>query len=80
MCLSLLGTWQGQRGEEWNADTSSALQMLISVQSLILVTDPYFNEPGELAWLAETLCSRVTTLVDYGGHSQSSTKLGPPIA
>ena len=52
VCLSLLGTWSGQRGEEWNASTSSALQMLISIQSLILVTDPYFNEPGGLqAWL-----------------------------
>ena len=48
MCLSLLGTWAGQRGEEWNDSTSSALQMLISIQSLILVTDPYFNEPGGL--------------------------------
>ena len=46
VCLSLLGTWQGQRGEEWNADSSSALQVLVSIQSLILTADPYFNEPG----------------------------------
>lgn len=46
VCLSLLGTWQGQNGEEWNEKTSTVLQVLISIQSLIMVPDPYFNEPG----------------------------------
>lgn len=46
VCLSLLGTWEGQRGEQWNVKTSTLLQVLVSIQSLILVPDPYFNEPG----------------------------------
>lgn len=46
VCLSLLGTWQGQDGEKWNNKTSTFLQVLVSIQSLILVDDPYFNEPG----------------------------------
>lgn len=46
VCLSLLGTWQGQNGEEWNEQTSTVLQVLISIQSLVMVPDPYFNEPG----------------------------------
>lgn len=46
VCLSLLGTWQGQEGESWNKDTSTFLQVLISIQSLILVEEPYYNEPG----------------------------------
>ena len=46
VCLSLLGTWRGEQGENWNANTSTLLQVLISIQSLILVPDPYFNEPG----------------------------------
>ncbi|WAR24443.1 BIRC6-like protein [Mya arenaria] len=46
VCLSLLGTWQGQGGEQWNEKTSTVLQVLVSIQSLILVPDPYFNEPG----------------------------------
>ncbi|KAG2424400.1 hypothetical protein HXX76_014609 [Chlamydomonas incerta] len=46
VCLSLLGTWQGDKGEQWNADVSTAVQVLISIQSLIMVPDPYFNEPG----------------------------------
>ena len=27
VCLSLLGTWQGQNGEEWNEKTSTVLQV-----------------------------------------------------
>lgn len=46
VCLSLLGTWRGAQNEQWNPKASTALQALVSVQSLIFVTDPYFNEPG----------------------------------
>eukprot|EP00300_Choanocystis_sp_HF-7_P015730 c19152_g1_i1.p1 GENE.c19152_g1_i1~~c19152_g1_i1.p1 ORF type:complete len:551 (+),score=120.48 c19152_g1_i1:1094-2746(+) len=42
VCLSLLGTWAGP---SWS-NTSTLLQVLISIQSLIFVEDPYFNEPG----------------------------------
>jgi ubiquitin-protein ligase len=45
VCLSLLGTWKGKAGESWNKE-STFLQVLVSIQSLILVEDPYFNEPG----------------------------------
>jgi ubiquitin-protein ligase len=46
VCLSLLGTWSGQAGEEWNAATSTFLQVAVSIQALIFVPQPYFNEPG----------------------------------
>jgi ubiquitin-protein ligase len=46
VCLSLLGTWSGQEGEKWQPKTSTFLQVMISIQSLILVENPYFNEPG----------------------------------
>jgi ubiquitin-protein ligase len=46
VCLSLLGTWSGQENEKWNPKTSSFLQVMVSIQSLILVEDPFFNEPG----------------------------------
>ncbi|CAN8061656.1 unnamed protein product [Agarophyton chilense] len=42
VCLSLLGTWSGP---SWN-QSSTILQVLVSIQSLIFVADPYFNEPG----------------------------------
>jgi baculoviral IAP repeat-containing protein 6 len=44
--LSVLNTWHGRPEEKWNAQTSSFLQVLVSIQSLILVSEPYFNEPG----------------------------------
>lgn len=46
VCLSLLGTWEGAQGEQWNAETSTILQVLVSIQSLILCPEPYYNEPG----------------------------------
>ena len=46
VCLSLLGTWSGNESEQWNSSLSSFIQVLISIQSLILVEKPYFNEPG----------------------------------
>jgi hypothetical protein len=46
VCLSLLGTWNGERGETWIPHQSTMLQVLISIQSLILVAEPFFNEPG----------------------------------
>ncbi|BFZ55041.1 hypothetical protein PYCC9005_002079 [Savitreella phatthalungensis] len=46
VCLSLLGTWQGSSASEHWTTKSSLLQVFISIQSLILVREPYFNEPG----------------------------------
>jgi ubiquitin-protein ligase len=46
VCLSLLGTWSGEKGESWIPEISTFFQVLISIQSLILVDEPYFNEPG----------------------------------
>jgi len=47
VCLSLLGTWGGaNQGEQWNPGLSTLLQVAISIQSLIFVAKPYFNEPG----------------------------------
>jgi hypothetical protein len=43
VCLSLLGTWQGQ---PWVANESTMLQVLVSIQALILVPHPMLNEPG----------------------------------
>lgn len=43
VCLSLLGTWSGPG---WDPKVSTLLQVLVSLQSLVFVPDPYFNEPG----------------------------------
>jgi len=46
VCLSLLGTWSGNQREKWIPNTSTMLQVLVSIQGLILNQKPYFNEPG----------------------------------
>ncbi|SCV71068.1 BQ2448_3830 [Microbotryum intermedium] len=46
VCLSLLNTWTGTAIESWNASRSSILQVFISIQSLIMVENPYYTEPG----------------------------------
>ncbi|KAF7301634.1 Baculoviral IAP repeat-containing protein 6 [Mycena indigotica] len=43
VCLSLLGTWSGPG---WVAGKSTLLQVLVSIQSMILCEEPYLNEPG----------------------------------
>ncbi len=47
VCLSLLGTWhEGGPETKWNQKYSTILQVMISIQALIFVKDPYYNEPG----------------------------------
>jgi ubiquitin-protein ligase len=47
VCLSLLGTWHGGAAEEkWDARRSTLAQVFVSIQGLIFVDDPMFNEPG----------------------------------
>eukprot|EP01114_Cavostelium_apophysatum_P010870 TRINITY_DN2500_c0_g2_i1.p1 TRINITY_DN2500_c0_g2~~TRINITY_DN2500_c0_g2_i1.p1 ORF type:complete len:1245 (-),score=372.21 TRINITY_DN2500_c0_g2_i1:122-3856(-) len=46
VCLSLLGTWHGDASTKWNPTSSTLHQVLVSIQALILVEQPYFNEPA----------------------------------
>uniref|UniRef100_A0A182RXB8 UBC core domain-containing protein n=1 Tax=Anopheles funestus TaxID=62324 RepID=A0A182RXB8_ANOFN len=45
VCVSLLGTWSGKGTEVWGP-SSTLLQVIVSIQGLILVAEPYFNEAG----------------------------------
>ena len=48
VCLSLLGTWPGPK---WIPKQSSLLQVLVSIQSLLLgVEHPFYLEPGHGGW------------------------------
>lgn len=44
VCLSILGTWRGERGEEWSP-AQGLESVLLSIQSL-MSSNPYENEPG----------------------------------
>lgn len=47
VCLSLLGTWNGDSTESWQPTVSSILQVVLSIQGLILgVKEPYYLEAG----------------------------------
>ncbi|PON93171.1 Ubiquitin-fold modifier-conjugating enzyme [Trema orientale] len=46
VCLSLLNTWSGKKAEKWNPAESTVLQVLVSIQALVLNEKPFFNEPG----------------------------------
>jgi len=47
VCLSLLGTWSGKGTQIWNPSTSNLLQVILSLQGLVLGTsDPYYLEAG----------------------------------
>ncbi|KAF3451163.1 hypothetical protein FNV43_RR07255 [Rhamnella rubrinervis] len=46
VCLSLLNTWTGKGTEVWNPGSSTILQVLLSLQALVLNEKPYFNEAG----------------------------------
>ena len=45
VCVSLLGTWMGRGSEVWGPN-STLLQLIVSIQGLILVAEPYYNEAG----------------------------------
>ncbi|KAH9486595.1 putative ubiquitin-conjugating enzyme E2 23 [Psilocybe cubensis] len=46
VCLSILGTWSGDKDEIWSAARSSLLQTFVSIQGLVLVKEPWFCEPA----------------------------------
>jgi Ubiquitin-protein ligase len=46
VCLSILGTWEGGKGEVWHPTNSSLIQIYISIQSQILIEEPFYNEPN----------------------------------
>ncbi|KAJ0034989.1 hypothetical protein Pint_24329 [Pistacia integerrima] len=47
VCLSLLNTWFGDENESWCPNKSTILQVLVSLQGLVLNEKPFYNEPGK---------------------------------
>ncbi|KAK4539133.1 hypothetical protein LTR36_001456 [Oleoguttula mirabilis] len=61
VCLSLLGTWEGER---WQPGVSTLLQVLVSIQAMIFCDEPYCNEPVQ-AGLAGTDASKAYNRAIY---------------
>ncbi|KAF2169305.1 hypothetical protein M409DRAFT_52563 [Zasmidium cellare ATCC 36951] len=62
ICLSLLGTWEGNKGEGWNAARSTLLQVIVSLLGLVLVREPYYNEAGYEALVGTESTKRPSAL------------------
>lgn len=72
VCLSLLGTWHGPK---WNPLHSTILQVLVSIQGLILgVEHPYYLEPGFGGW--EESVSKGATVPPHVKNSDSKIREG----
>ncbi|TVU17642.1 hypothetical protein EJB05_33690, partial [Eragrostis curvula] len=46
VCISLLDTYDGEGVELWSPAMSTVLQVVVSIQALVLTAEPYYNEPG----------------------------------
>jgi ubiquitin-conjugating enzyme E2 O len=46
VCLSLLDTFGGEGTELWSPASSTVLQVLVSIQGLVLTAQPFYNEIG----------------------------------
>lgn len=46
ICLSLLGTWSGKNESEQWSEKATLLQVLVSLQGLVFVKKPFYNEAG----------------------------------
>ncbi|MED6174159.1 hypothetical protein PIB30_066311 [Stylosanthes scabra] len=47
VCLSLINTWIGKKNERWDpCGSTTVLQLLVSLQGLVLNDKPFFNEAG----------------------------------
>ncbi|GJM94909.1 hypothetical protein PR202_ga11593 [Eleusine coracana subsp. coracana] len=44
VCLSLLDTFGGEGVELWSPTVSSVLQVVVSIQGLVLTSQPFYNE------------------------------------
>ncbi|KAF9563770.1 hypothetical protein EC968_004713 [Mortierella alpina] len=62
VCLSLLNTWHGKDQTETWTPSSSILQLLISLQGLVLVPEPYYNEAGFEKFVGTTEAARNSEL------------------
>jgi ubiquitin-protein ligase len=46
ICLSIINTWAGRPEEQWNPESSTLLQVMLSIQSLVMDNNIIHKEPG----------------------------------
>lgn len=70
MCLSLLGTWNGGAKTEGWSENSTLLQVLVSIQSLIMVKHPVWNEPGAEKQRGTAVGAELARIAENGGYEE----------
>lgn len=67
VCLSIINTWDGDPEERWNGARSNLLQVLVSIQALVMDNHVIQKEPGyedyEVGYLGNVVYSNI---VRYG--------------
>ncbi|TVU17589.1 hypothetical protein EJB05_33633, partial [Eragrostis curvula] len=56
--LSLLNTLDGEGVELWSSETSTILQVVVSIQRLVLTAQPFYDEPGNEQYLGTPEAAR----------------------
>ena len=73
VCLSLLGTWSGP---SWQPGVSTLLQVLVSLQACVLVSDPWFNEVRASASGLYASGAAACGVVAWGGSQPAGRRAG----
>lgn len=77
VCLSILGTWAGDKNETWNSARSSLLQAFVSIQGLVLVKEPYVPTAQVRSIIAEVYWDSTATSVNLRTKSSETQKKAP---
>lgn len=72
VCLSILNTYD--QGPRWDPKNSSLLQVLVSIQGLILVEEPFWNEPHLFIKKEETRNTEVFGINFYANRSEKTNR------
>lgn len=78
VCLSLLNTWHGPKESRWQPRVSTMLQVLVSIQGLVLNHAPLHNEPLLLLKLGNTTSSYNDTAFVMSCETMLCLLLCPP--
>jgi len=72
VCLSILDTFDA--GPRWDPRNSSLLQVLVSIQGLILVKEPFWNEPNRIVKKEENRGLEVLGIHFYTKRSEKTNR------
>lgn len=82
VCLSIINTWDGYPEEMWNSSFSTIMQVLLSIQSLVMTSDIIQKEPWFEHLTTQSAENQAySTIVKYGNVTYAILEMlkNPPI-